>query len=46
MYLYTVDNDPAWMSKTIKKKIEAKMHSTKNIFRKKDLKVTSFFLKI
>ena len=44
-YITIDDKDPAWMNENIKKRSKKKIHSTKNILRTEDLKVTSFFLK-
>ena len=41
-YITIDDKVPVWK---LKQKIKAKMHSTKNMFRMVDLKVTSFISK-
>ena len=45
-YIIIDDKDPVWMNENIKTNIkEKKIHSTKNILKMEDLKVTLFFLK-
>ena len=45
-YIIIDDKDPVWMNENIKTNIkEKKIHSTKNILKMEDLKVTLFFFK-
>ena len=45
-YIAFDDKDPVWMNENKKQRPKKKIHSTKNIFKMEELKVTLFFLKI
>ena len=45
-YIAIDNKDPVWMNENKKQRSKKKIHSTKNIFKMEELKVTLFFLKI